>query len=151
MPRVQAKLEPGTDFDDVGPDRDGERDVMKGIFEEKGYCPQAVGEDKVGILAGKDSKIWWNGTAVLQTVYRRGSDRPVKLLPGDCVVGEEFKRFAKLHGGPLQEERPEIVNDNSKRDKAYFDARGSMNGPIAEAARKVKSPHGRVLPARPGQ
>lgn len=151
MPRAPASTEPeaGSAFPDLPSDAAGEREVMKAIYDKHKFVPQAVGEDAVGRLATVDSKAFWNGTGVLQSVYRRGSDRPIKLLPGDCVVGEEFKRFGKMYGGPLQGERPETVKALSKRDKAYFDARGGMKGPIAEAARKVESPHGRVLPPPP--
>lgn len=149
MARAPATATPADDaeFDDLpSSSAEGEREVMKAIFEREKYVPQAIGEDARGRLATVDSEVWWNGTDVTQAVYRRGSDRPIKLLPGDCVVGREFSRFSKLHGGPLQKERPETVTSSSKRDTAYFNARAGMRGPVAEAAGKVKSPHGRVLP-----
>lgn len=131
---------------------DTEREVMKAIFEASGkpdpskaYCPQAVGEDAPRKTAGVDSPTYWNATQVKQTVYRRGSQTPIVLLPGDCVVGREFRRFCKMSGGPLTEERPTEIVAKSKADKAFFDVRGMLKGPIADRARRVKSPHGTVI------
>jgi hypothetical protein len=161
-PEVQAKPAPAAkpapsrpaprsddDFGDADPL--SEREVIAAILKDRpDVCPQAVGEDRKGVMAGKDSQLWWNGTAVTQVVYRRAAgNRAIHLLPGDCVVGAEFRRYSKANGGVLQQERPTAVKARSKRDSAYFLARRRMKGELAERAGKVEVSHPRALDSGP--
>jgi len=128
-----------------------DRDVAKAYFEAHKLCPQAVGFDGYddanrGKLATVSSTAYVNATEITQTVYSdKAPQQPVHLLPGDFVLGSEFRKYTKLFGGPLVEMTPaEIrampVRAASKRDAAYFEARGRMKGPIAERAAKVELP-----------
>ena len=115
-------------------------DVAKKWYEKHGIIPQAIGEDSEGKLATVDSQnVYWNVTDVAQAVYsRRSPDSPIWLLPGDPVVGLEFKRWTEVYGGPLSSTRPEKISARSTRDAAYFQQRAEMEGNAAQYAGSVE-------------
>ncbi len=123
-----------------------DRDVAKKFFEKYSIVPQGVGYDGPGTIATVDSPTFWNLTDVTQVITPYGNPgEKITVMPGDFVVGMEFRRFSDKFGGALKEyeggergiraalKMPVAVA--SRRDCAYFQLRGSGKGNISERVR----------------